>query len=214
MNRIVKFSALGAVSALVLSACTNPDGTYNRTQTGAAIGALTGAAIGIEASDNDKKGALLGAAAGAAAGAGIGNVLDRQEAALRQQLGNSGVGITNTGQQLVVNLPESITFATDSSTVAPAFENTIAQLAQNLQQYPNSTISVIGHTDSTGEASYNQALSERRANAVAGKLMGYGVSAARISAYGQGEASPIASNDTAAGRQQNRRVEVVIRPTQ
>ncbi|WP_187429354.1 putative lipoprotein YiaD [Roseobacter fucihabitans] len=205
---------------LALTACTNPNqiganSNNPRTQQGALIGAGAGALLGAlsKGDGNRGDGALVGAAIGGALGAGIGYSLDRQEADLRAQLGNDDVTITNTGDRLIVSLPQDILFATNSFTVRPDLETDIRSVAGNLQQYPQSTIQVIGHTDSDGEAGYNQQLSERRASAVGTVLLNAGVSGARIQTFGRGESQPIASNLSAQGKAQNRRVEIVILPT-
>ena len=123
-----------------------------------------------------------------------------------------GVQVVNTGQTLNVTLPEGVLFATDSAAVSGPAQNDLYALARNLQQYPNSTVRVIGHTDSTGRAAYNMQLSQRRAQSVAGIVTAGGVAAGRIATVGMGQTQPVASNDTTAGRAQNRRVEIVIRP--
>ncbi|WP_316013691.1 OmpA family protein [Roseobacter sp. HKCCA0434] len=214
MTFALKSAGALLIAGFSLSACaegaltTGPNANRN---TGALAGAALGAAAG-QAVGGDTQGTLVGAALGAAAGGGIGIALDRQEAELRRDLAGSGVQIQNTGNQLVVTLPESITFATDSATVAPGFQNQLSVLANNLRTYPNSSVRITGHTDSTGDANYNQNLSERRASAVANVLVANGVSSNRLIVSGAGETQPIASNDTAAGRAQNRRVEMVITP--
>lgn len=210
--------ALGAVVAL--SACTEPGGTVfgednpnqNRNR-GTGIGAASGAVLGaLIAGDGDRgDGALIGAVVGGAIGAGVGYNLDQQEAELRQDL-DSGVTITNTGDRLIVSFPDAILFATNSFTVRPGLNNDMASLAQSLQRYPNSTVQVVGHTDSDGDASFNQQLSERRANAVADVLLNQGVPFNRVQAFGRGESQPVASNFTPDGKAQNRRVEIVILP--
>ncbi|QHQ36956.1 OmpA family protein [Algicella marina] len=201
-----------AATGFGLAACTNPDGSQNRTGTGAAIGGLLGAATGAIVSGDDKKGAVIGGIAGAAVGAGIGNVLDRQARDLERDIGGSGARIINTGDQLIVRMPEAITFATESANVRPSIQDDILAIARNLQQYPNNTVQVIGHTDNTGTASFNQGLSERRASAVASLLRQGGVPGGRIVAFGRGETQPLASNGNAEGRAQNRRVEIIITP--
>ena len=123
-----------------------------------------------------------------------------------------GVQVVNTGQTLNVTLPEGVLFATDSAAVSGPAQSDLLAVAQNLRQYPKSTVQVIGHTDSTGEAAYNLQLSQRRAQSVANILIAGGVQSQRIAAGGQGESQPVASNDTPAGRSQNRRVEIIIRP--
>lgn len=202
--------------ALILGACTQPYQSNNPNRdTGALIGAGAGAAIGALVKDDGDRGdgALIGAVVGSAIGAGIGYSLDRQEADLRRQIDNDNVVITNTGDRLIVNLPQDILFATDSFAVRPDLRSDLVAVAGNLQQYPQSTIQIVGHTDSDGDASYNQQLSERRASAVAGVLLDAGVPGQRIRTVGRGEAEPVASNLNAAGKAQNRRVEIIIVPT-
>ena len=216
-----KTSLLTAASALlVLTACTqgpmmSPDDPNRQAKQGALVGAGIGAVAGAMMG-NDPEERRANAAAGAligAAGGGIyGNRLDQQEADLRAQMGNDNVTIRNTGDRLIVTLPQDILFATDSATVRPDLQRDLRTVAQNLQSYPDTTVQVIGHTDNTGDAGYNQSLSQRRAQSVSGILVAEGVSSARIRSIGRGEDAPIASNLTPEGRQQNRRVEIVILP--
>ncbi|WBU58252.1 OmpA family protein [Paracoccus sediminicola] len=212
---------LGTVGAMALGACTNPDGTMvgsnlSKTQQGALIGAAAGAAYGAQRDDDSNnegddivKGAVLGAAAGAVAG----NILERQEQALRQVMTTPGVQIINRGDYLQVVLPSGLLFASDSAAVSGQAQNDLYGLAQNLQQYPNSRVEIYGHTDSTASEAYNQDLSQRRAQSVGGILSAAGVNSARLSMVGRGESQPIASNQTEEGKAQNRRVEILIRPT-
>lgn len=219
----VKFPAFAALATVVaLGACTNPNGTIlaqdndpnQRLKNGALIGAASGAVIGAlsKGDGNRDQGAVKGALIGAALGAGGGALLDRQERDLRASLGNDNVTINNTGDRLIVTLPQDILFASGSSAVRPDLQRDLGAVASNLQAYPDSTIQVIGHTDSDGEAGFNQQLSENRANAVAGVLLNNGISNARIQAFGRGESQPVASNLNAQGKSQNRRVEIVILP--
>ena len=204
---------LGAT--LALSACTDPNyAGIDRTNTkqGAAIGAAVGGIFGAIVSDNKGGGAIRGAAIGAGVGALVGNELDKQEADLRRDLNNDDVQITNTGDRLIVTLPQDILFATDSSFVRTDLQRDLRTIAGNLMAYPNSTIQILGHTDNVGDASYNQGLSLRRAEAVADVLLDSGVPFGRIDAVGRGEDQPIATNLTPEGRAQNRRVEIVILP--
>ncbi|MBI1170871.1 OmpA family protein [bacterium] len=207
--------ALSTVAALGLSACEDPatriqDPNY-RTQNGAVLGALGGAALG-SMFHNDKNGALHGAILGGLAGGLIGNTLDAQAADMRNRLGNPNVTVTNMGGYLLVNLPDDVLFATGSATLRPDLQGEIRSIAANLVSYPASTIEVVGHTDNVGAAAMNMDLSQRRAYSVANILIGAGVPAGRISTYGRGEDQPVATNLTAAGRAQNRRVEIIIRP--
>ncbi|MEL6464782.1 MAG: OmpA family protein [Pseudomonadota bacterium] len=211
------FIAIGAIAAL--SACTDPAalGTVGpsgepinqKRNTGAAIGAASGALVGGLAGDTGT--AVAGAVVGGLIGGAIGYDLDQQEAELRRELA-SGVTITNTGDRLIVSFPEAILFAVNSFTVRPGLSSDMAALARSLERYPASTVQIIGHTDSDGDAAFNQQLSERRANAVADVLLAQGVPFNRVQTFGRGESQPIATNATAAGKQQNRRVEIVILP--
>ncbi len=217
MNTRTRLIALGLISALGLTACEPAylqDPNQNRTRDGAVIGGMLGAFLGANA-DNDNRGrnALLGAAAGAAVGGAIGYSLDQQAADLRASMANEDIAIRNQGDYLQVTMPDGILFDTDSAAIRAGLQADLRAMARNLQQYPSSTVDVIGHTDNTGSAEYNQDLSARRASAVAGVLLEEGVDPARVRSFGRGEDEPVATNLTAEGRQQNRRVEVIIRPT-
>lgn len=220
---ILKFPAMAAMVAVVaLGACTNPNGSIlaqpddpnQRLKNGVLIGAASGAVIGAlsKGDGNRDKGALRGAIIGGALGAGAGALLDKQERDLRASLGNDNVTINNTGDRLIVTLPQDILFASGSSAVRPDLQRDLGAIAGNLQAYPDSTIQIVGHTDSDGEASFNQQLSESRANAVASVLINNGVPPQRIQSFGRGEAQPVASNLNPQGKAQNRRVEIVILP--
>lgn len=207
-SRIV---AASLASALVLAGCA---GTGQRQQTGAVLGGMFGGLLGArEDDDNRARNAAFGAAAGAIAGGAVGALLDRQAQDLRSSLENDGIIVQNTGEELIVTMPGGLLFDTGSAAVSPAVQRDLTALANNLVAYPDSIVSVIGHTDDTGSTEFNQRLSEQRANAVAGVLVDRGVSSARIVASGRGETQPVASNATEEGRRQNRRVEVIIRPT-
>ena len=206
---------IAATAALALLAgCTNPaTGELNRTQTGLLTGALAGAALGSVVGGGDRtRNQLLGAGVGAIAGGLIGQQLDRQAAELRRDLGGN-IGVVNTGSEIVVTMPQDILFAVDSATLRPDLRRDLVTVSQSLLNYPQTTIIVTGHTDNTGSAAYNQTLSERRAAAVSAELMANGVPGGRIVARGAGLTQPVASNATPAGRAQNRRVEIVIRPS-
>ncbi len=152
------------------------------------------------------------AAAGAAVGGAIGYSLDQQAADLRASMANNRIQIDNRGDYLLVTMPEGILFATDSAAVRADLQADIRALARNLQEYRDSTVEVVGHTDNTGSAEYNQDLSARRASAVAGILLEQGVAPSRVRSIGRGEDQPVATNLTPEGRAQNRRVEIFIRP--
>lgn len=209
---------LSLVTVTALGACTDPgrfdNPDQNNTKSGAVLGGILGAMVGMaDASPGQEgQGAIRGAIFGATAGAVVGNELDKQAEALRASMGHNGVMIVNTGESLIVTLPQDILFATDSTAIRADLQADLGALARNLQEYPNSTVQVIGHTDNVGSASYNEDLSLRRANSVANVLISQGVSAYRLSTIGLGENQPVATNLTAQGRAQNRRVEIVILP--
>ena len=203
---------LSAATVIALAGCTYNDGTANQPATGAIIGGVTGAAIGNAIGD-DTKSTVIGGVIGAAVGGAIGTDMARQERELNQQLAGTGAVITNNGDELRVILPEGVTFSTGSATVASSFLPALREVARSLNAYPNSTVRVVGHTDNVGTAAYNQQLSQERALSVARILIRDGVSSSRITYSGRGYNEPIASNATAAGRAQNRRVEIVITPT-
>lgn len=217
-----KTSILAVCGLTLLGACapamTDTGATgMSRTQQGALAGAAVGALYGgTRDSDgsNRSRDAARAAVVGAAAGAIAGNILDRQAAALQQSISNPNVQIVNHGSYLQVVLPEGILFATGSAAVSGPAQTDLYAVARNLNQYPNSRVEVIGHTDNTGSAALNQDLSQRRAQSVAGILAAAGVAQNRLAASGRGFTQPVASNATEAGRAQNRRVEILIRPTQ
>ena len=208
---------LSAVGLLALTACVpaDPYATQQpagpRTQSGALIGAMAGGLLGSQSSDDRLLKTAVGAGIGAVVGGAIGATLDAQAAELRGI--NGQFNVTNMGDYLVVNMPQDVLFSVDSANLRPDLQDDIRSVAQNLLRYPNSQIQIIGHTDSTGSASYNQDLSQRRAVSVASVLRGSGVPSNRVTAFGRGEDQPIVSNLTPEGRAQNRRVEIIIRPT-
>ena len=204
--------AILSIGVAARAACTNLDGSANRTGTGALIGAGVGTVAG-NLIGGDTSSRVIGGAVGTILGGTIGAALDRQHRELEQGLAGSGATVVNTGNQLVVTLPESITFDVDSAVVHADYVDEIAFVARSLRDNPRSTVRVIGHTDNTGSTAHNQALSERRAASVAAILTGNGVEAGRVQTAGVGYSQPVASNDTPGGRAQNRRVEIVITPT-
>lgn len=209
--------ALGA-SALLLTACAgNPYyGDSANTARGATIGAGAGAVLGgVASSRGDRtKGVLIGAAVGATVGGLIGHQMDKQEAELRRDMAGTGVEVVREGDTIRLQAPENITFDTNRADIRPQFQPVLEQLAQSIRQYPGTVVQVEGHTDATGAAAYNQTLSENRAASVRSYLIQRGVEANRLIAVGYGMTRPIADNNTAAGRAQNRRVEILIVPQQ
>ena len=208
---------LSMAAVVALTACDpgpEPANGNTRMANGAILGGVAGAFLGATRKDDAKlQNAVIGAAFGAAIGGAVGATLDRQAADLRASIGNANISVTNMGDYLIVNMPQDVLFATGSADLRPDLTRDLGAVAANLITYPNSRIEVIGHTDNTGSAALNQDLSQRRAGAVASVLSGNGVPFARISIIGRGEDAPIASNLTDAGRAQNRRVEIIIRPT-
>lgn len=208
-----------AVATVTLNGCmtydpyTGEEKTSNAT-TGSIIGAIGGAAIGAATSSKKDraKGALIGAAGGAAIGGGIGYYMDKQEAELRHKLEGTGVRVVRNGDQIQLVMPGNITFDVNQSSIRPSFTATLESVALVLKEYDKTIIQIEGHTDSSGSDSYNQLLSERRASSVRDFLLNQGIEPKRTRAVGYGERYPIASNDTAAGREQNRRVELTLIP--
>ena len=208
------------VLSFALTACTTINPYTSEKQTskatiGAATGALAGAVVGLISGDNSRerrKRALRGAGIGALAGGSIGYYMDVQEAKLRQKLQGTGVSVTRQGNNIVLNMPSNITFDVDSSSINGRFFDVLNSVNLVLKEYDQTLIEVMGHTDSTGSNSYNQDLSERRANAVVAYFKSRDIQPLRIAGYGYGENYPVADNSTPAGRQQNRRVELVLVP--
>ncbi|GEO86186.1 MULTISPECIES: OmpA family protein [Alphaproteobacteria] len=217
---MIKKLPILALAAIYLTACTTTDPYTGQQKTsnlaggavlGAALGAVGGAVIG-GGGRSSRNGALIGAGIGALAGGAIGNYMDNQEAELRAQLQGTGISVTRVGDRIILNMPSNITFATDQDQVMPQFYPTLNSVAIVLRKFDKTLIDVNGHTDSTGSVAHNQALSERRAMSVASYLNSQGLDPRRVSALGFGPSQPIASNATADGRAQNRRVEIQISP--
>lgn len=210
MKKVISVFALTAIVA----GCTTVNPYTGQTQTakstwGTAIGATAGALIG---STQSSKGALIGALGGAAVGGGVGYYLDAQAAELRAELASTGVQVVEGDDSIRLIMPGNITFKTDSADINSSFYPVLNSVAKVLKKYSNSTVMVSGHTDSTGSADYNLNLSRERATSVASYLQGQGIKSSRFEVLGLGSSNPIASNDTAAGRSQNRRVEIKIIP--
>ncbi|EAR63034.1 OmpA family protein [Neptuniibacter caesariensis] len=209
-----------AVAGLLLAGCQTIDPytgeqKVGNTTKGAGIGAVAGAVLGMAVSSKDDrgKGALTGALVGGAVGGGIGYYMDQQEALLRQELEGTGVRVERIGDSIRLIMPGNITFALNSDQIAPSFYSVLDSVAKVLVKFDQTELNVDGFTDSTGSFEYNQQLSERRAARVGDYLVSSGISRLRINAKGYGERYPIADNKTAAGRAQNRRVEINISGT-
>ena len=213
------FTTLTA-AIVALSACTTLD-PYTReerparAQRQAIMGAAAGAVAGLITGDSSmerKKRALVGAGIGALAGAGIGNYMDRQEARLRAELDRTGVSVTRVGDNITLNMPGNVTFATNSADLNAGFYEVLNSVGLVVDEFEQTVVEVAGHTDSTGSDAYNQQLSVRRASSVASYLGTRGVFRDRLIEVGMGESRPIANNDTDAGREANRRVEITLVP--
>ncbi|MEL6791944.1 MAG: OmpA family protein [Pseudomonadota bacterium] len=204
-------SVIIAVSAATLLSACAADGTVNENVAGgAAVGAILGAVTG--AIIGDRTGAIVGAGVGAVAGGAVGAYLDEQQKELERNLEGTGATVVNTGEELLVNLPNEVTFDVDQAAIKPEFRDPLSEVAETLVKFESSAVDIIGHTDSTGSDAYNQTLSERRADSVSDFLTRRGVIRERIVAFGEGETQPIADNGTAEGRARNRRVEIKITP--
>ena len=218
MRHFRTLTALALSGALVATtACTTDPNTGRRTISKTAIGAGVGLLGGYLAGDviggrNDRTAKIIGAGVGALAGGAVGAYMDRQEADLRRQTAGTGVDVIRNGDDLILRMPSGITFPVDSYAIQPQFQQTLNEVALTLSSYNQTYIDVLGHTDSTGSDAYNQTLSVNRAQSVASYLSSRGVASARIGVRGFGETQPIASNDTEAGRAQNRRVEIKVVP--
>ena len=205
------------VLAVALSGCaTSQTNAEKGAGYGAAGGAVAGAVLG-QAIGRDSRGTVIGAIAGAAigglAGAGVGTMMDKQEAEMRDALAASDASaVKREGELLAITLKGDVTFDHDSDAVRPGLYNELDRIAQVMIKYPQTSILVAGHTDSTGSTQYNQKLSERRAVSVKNILVQRGVQQYRITTVAYGENQPVATNDTAEGRQMNRRVEIRINP--
>ncbi|KTB58631.1 OmpA family protein [Pseudomonas syringae] len=213
-----------AAAVAVLSGCATPNpydnqgqaqssGGMSKTAKYGGLGALAGAVAGAAIDHNHRgKGALIGAAVAGAASAGYGYYADKQEAALRASMANTGVEVQRQGDQIKLIMPGNITFATDSSAIASSFYSPLNNLANSLKQFNQNNIEIVGYTDSTGSRQHNMDLSQQRAQSVATYLTSQGVDQSHLSVRGAGPDQPIASNADVNGRAQNRRVEVNLKP--
>ncbi len=213
---IVAIAGLTAMLAgcTTLDPYTQESKTSNATK-GAIIGAVSGAVVGLISGDDSverRKRALIGAGVGALAGGSIGYYMDQQEAKLRAELEGTGVSVTRIGDNITLNMPGHVTFATNSSDLSPAFFDVLNSVSIVLTEFDQTIVEVAGHTDSDGSVQYNQGLSERRAQSVAQYFRTQDIMDQRLITVGQGEARPVADNSTAAGKQTNRRVEITMVP--
>ncbi|AIS55069.2 OmpA family protein [Vibrio coralliilyticus] len=220
----MKKMTLALAIAIALSGCqatqrqnaTTGESETNSATKGALLGALAGAAVGLATGDDAterRQHALIGAAGGAAVGGGVGYYFDQQEAALRKELLDSGVQVERVGEnQLMLRMENGIGFQTSSYNLDPSIHNTLRGVAKILVEYPDTSLVIEGHTDSTGSDTTNQVLSERRAESVRSYLISQGVASGRAIARGNGERFPLCTNSTSEGRACNRRVEIKILP--
>ena len=206
-QRLFALGALLVAGSVGVSACAS----LNKKEEGAIIGATAGAAVGGvigNQTGSTAKGAIIGAVVGGTAGAIIGHQMDQQAKELSQNI--KGATVERVGEGIQVTFASGLLFAFDSDSILPAAGTNLRELASSLQKYPDSQLLIVGHTDNVGDDSYNQRLSERRSNSAAVYLAAQGVARTRLSATGKGESEPVTTNETDAGRQQNRRVEVAI----
>ena len=222
-TQTLKVAALAATLAAFTTGCatytgqTNDPNDPNRTRNGALIGAAIGAAAGLLSGGNAverRQRAMVGVGVGALAGGAVGAYQDRQEAELRRATAGTGVDVTRDGDVIKLNLPDGVTFDFAKYDIKPQFYPALNTIANTLREYNQTIVEVSGHTDSVGSDAANQTLSERRANAVSGYLMGQGLQRERFEVVGMGERYPIASNDSDQGRALNRRVEIRLLPLQ
>ncbi|MFQ5548894.1 MAG: OmpA family protein [Woeseia sp.] len=216
LRLIIVIAALTAVlgGCTVLDPFTRDSKTSNATK-GAIIGAASGAVVGLVSGDDSverRKRALIGAGIGALAGGAIGYYMDRQEAKLRAELEGTGVSVTRIGDNITLNMPGNVTFATNSSDLSPAFFDVLNSVSKVLIEFDQTVVEVAGHTDSDGSTQYNQGLSERRALSVAEYLRTQNIMNQRLMTVGMGELRPVADNSTDSGKQANRRVEITMVP--
>ena len=219
-QKITQLFSVVALSAVMTTGCTtyNPysgDAETSKATKGAIIGAVSGAVLGALTGDDSrerKKRALIGAGVGGIAGGSVGYYMDVQEAKLREQLQGTGVSVTRDGDNIMLNMPGNITFATNSSDLNGNFFSVLDSVSLVLNEYDKTVVELAGHTDSTGSDQYNQSLSERRAGTVSAYLNNKGINANRLLTVGYGEAYPIADNGSESGRDANRRVELTLLP--
>ena len=217
-SKIIRIAVLTV--AFAVAGCTAFDPYTGEEETskatkGALIGAAAGAVVGLISGDDAverRQRALIGAGVGALAGGAVGYYMDQQEAKLREELAGTGVSVTRIGDNITLNMPGNVTFATDSSDLRPAFFEVLNSVGKVLKEFDQTVVEVAGHTDSTGTEAYNQSLSERRAGSVSQYLSARGITEQRLLTVGMGELRPVADNGSVDGRQANRRVEITMVP--
>lgn len=212
---------IGIIAVAALAAgCETMDPYTGESETskatkGALIGAAAGAVVGLASGDDAvdrRQRALIGAGVGALAGGSVGYYMDRQEAKLRAELEGTGVSVTRIGDNITLNMPGNITFATNSADLNASFLEVLGGVTKVLKEFDQTVVEVAGHTDSTGTDEYNQGLSQRRSESVSQYFTSRNISSQRLITVGMGETRPVADNGTANGRQANRRVEITMVP--
>ena len=219
INRNIKILTV-SLFVLVAAGCKTLDPytgeeRMSKSSKGALIGAAAGVVAGLASGDDAvdrRQRAMIGAGIGALAGGATGYYMDKQEAELRAELEGTGVSVTRLGDNITLNMPGNVTFATDSSDLNPAFFDVLKSVSKVLKEYEQTVVEVAGHTDSTGSDEYNQGLSERRAATVSQYLNTRGIKNQRLISIGLGEQMPVADNRSETGRQLNRRVEITMVP--
>lgn len=209
--------AILAAGSLLLAGCQTIDpytgeSKVSKTAIGTGVGAAGGAIVGALVSGDPGLGAAVGAGVGGLTGAAVGNYMDKQESELRRELQSTGVQVSRHGHQINLIMPGNITFNSSSSDINAAFYPTLNSVAKVINKYNDTSVTLSGHTDSTGSAQLNASLSQQRANSVAQYLMAQGVNPHRVVAIGYGPEHPIATNSTPEGRTMNRRVEITLQP--
>ncbi|MBL8202355.1 MAG: OmpA family protein [Chromatiales bacterium] len=220
IRNIGRITALALGTTALVTGCMTYDPytgekEVSKTTSGAAIGAAAGAAVGLivgDSSSERKRRAIQLGVAGGLAGGAVGNYMDRQEAKLRAQLQGTGVSVTRSGDNIILNMPGNVTFQTNSADINAGFYQVLNSVALVLKEFDKTVVDVAGHADSVGDEVKNMELSQRRASSVSSYLAAQGINSQRLITVGYGETRPIASNDTAEGRQQNRRVEITLQP--
>ncbi len=220
-TQAIKATVAALIATVTLGGCAtytgqtsdpnDPNRTRNNALIGAGIGAVAGLLSGGNATERRQR-ALVGVGVGGLAGGAIGAYQDRQEAELRRQTAGTGIDVSREGDVIKLNLPDGVTFDFGKSELKPQFYPALNNVASTLAQYNQTIVEVAGHTDSIGSDAVNQRLSEQRAQAVGNYLIGQGLVRERFEIVGMGKNYPIASNDTDAGRAQNRRVEIRVLP--
>jgi len=212
---VIRLTHCALAAAIALTGCANMNEVQRGTATGAGIGAGLGAVLGSATGSGSDRRAATGAVLGGTAGAVIGNIwskrMEQQKQAMERATQGTGVAVTQTADnRLKLEIPSDISFATNRSDIQPDFRPVLDRFATGLVDYPVTTINIIGHTDSTGSDAVNDPLSLARADAVRDYLAARGVDPQRVRIEGRGEHEPVASNNTAAGRARNRRVEIFV----